>query len=160
GAKCAIRTSHFVIPLVRVGKRRYAVQQLLLVAREPDTMSEWYYARNNQRLGPVSTEQLKQLASSGQLSPNDLVWKDAMANWMAASTIPNLFPSPAPAPAPAPAPLPAPAPPPPGPGAAGTMTPASHGGPEDVIPLDVGESFRRGGGGGDGGDMGALLQQI
>jgi hypothetical protein len=74
-------------------------------------MGEWYYASNNQRLGPVTMEQLKQLAAAGKLTVNDLVWKDGMANWAAASTIPGLFGGAAAAPAPPPAaPRPAAAP--------------------------------------------------
>ncbi len=96
-------------------------------------MAEWYYARNNQRLGPVSMEQLKQLAASGQLSPADLVWKDGMANWAAASTIAGLFA----ASAPAPAPIAAPRPP-----AAPTTAPAPGISPDDVVslPLSSGSS--------------------
>ena len=58
-------------------------------------MSQWYYSKNNQRQGPVSSEQLKQLAATGQLQPSDLVWKEGMAQWAAASSIKGLFAAPA-----------------------------------------------------------------
>ena len=91
-------------------------------------MAEWYYARNNQRLGPVTLEQLKQLAASGQLSANDLVWKEGMANWAAASTIPGIFGAPA-APAAPPARSPAVA----SSGVSGTL-------PDEVVALPLGSS--------------------
>jgi hypothetical protein len=95
-------------------------------------MAEWYYARDNQRLGPVSTEQLKQLASSGQLGQTDLVWKDGMGNWAAANTVPGLagfFTPFAPAPAPAPAPR-----------QAAVAAPARSTGADDVVQLMPGPS--------------------
>ena len=42
---------------------------------------QWYYSKQGQRTGPVSEEQLKQLASSGQVQPTDLVWKQGMPQW-------------------------------------------------------------------------------
>ena len=84
-------------------------------------MGEWYYARNNQRNGPVTMEQLKQLGATGQLSPGDLVWKDGMASWAAASTIPGLMAAAAPAPAPS------------RPAAVQPMDPASP--LEEIVPL-------------------------
>jgi hypothetical protein len=61
------------------------------VAKEP-SMSEWHYSKNNQQQGPVSAEQLKQLAASGQLNPSDLVWKEGMGQWTEARKIKGLFP--------------------------------------------------------------------
>ncbi|MGA2032037.1 MAG: DUF4339 domain-containing protein [Thermoguttaceae bacterium] len=52
---------------------------------------EWYYTENRERRGPVSEEQLKELALAGQLTPTDLVWKKGMAQWVAAGQIKGLF---------------------------------------------------------------------
>jgi hypothetical protein len=52
----------------------------------------WYYASGGQQRGPVKTAQLKQLATAGELKPEDLVWCDGMANWSPASTVKGLFP--------------------------------------------------------------------
>ena len=41
----------------------------------------WYYSHGGQQKGPINTAQLKQLASTGQLQPADLVWTDQMENW-------------------------------------------------------------------------------
>jgi hypothetical protein len=60
-------------------------------------MSQWYYSKNNQQQGPVSPEQLKQLAVSGQLQPSDLVWKEGMGQWVEGRKIKGLFPAAPPA---------------------------------------------------------------
>jgi hypothetical protein len=78
---------------------------------------EWYVARpGQQQVGPVSAQQLKQMAASGQVSGSDLVWKQGMPQWVPASQIKGLVsdsiapmpraPEPMPAPM-APAPMPA-----------------------------------------------------
>ncbi len=51
----------------------------------------WYYIKNGQQVGPVSSVQLKQLAVSGDLQPNDLVWKEGMSQWVAAQRLKGLF---------------------------------------------------------------------
>lgn len=52
--------------------------------------SEWYYSKKGQRFGPVSGQQLKQLAAEGELGPEDLVWKEAMKQWVPAKSIKGL----------------------------------------------------------------------
>ncbi len=58
----------------------------------PDRM--WYYSSRGQQRGPIKTVQLKELALSGDLKPDDLVWCDGMANWAPASTVKGLFAEP------------------------------------------------------------------
>jgi hypothetical protein len=73
--------------------------------------AEWYLARGGQqRVGPLTAQQLKQMAASGQITANDLVWKDGMAQWEPATRIKGLVGSSGANPAYAPAPAPAPAP--------------------------------------------------
>src|SRR5262245_13512957 len=60
----------------------------------PLERTEWHYIRNEQPVGPVSWAQLRQLASSGQLQPTEMVWKAGMPAWAAASSINDLFPPP------------------------------------------------------------------
>jgi hypothetical protein len=55
-------------------------------------MMQWHYSKDGHQQGPVSAEQLKQLASSGQLQPTDLVWKEGMAQWAEAGRVKGLFP--------------------------------------------------------------------
>ena len=53
---------------------------------------QWYYSEHGQRRGPVSAGELKQLACTGKLKPTDLVWKQGLASWRAASEVAGLFP--------------------------------------------------------------------
>jgi hypothetical protein len=51
----------------------------------------WYYAvGNSQQQGPVDLATLQRLIASGQIGPNDLVWRDGMADWVPASSVPEL----------------------------------------------------------------------
>ena len=50
----------------------------------------WYYSENNQQLGPVSEDDLKQKARSGGLKPTTLVWKDGMSDWKPIADLPEL----------------------------------------------------------------------
>ena len=51
----------------------------------------WYYAKGNQKYGPITAENLKQLADSGQLSPNDLVWREGMPQWTNSASVNGLL---------------------------------------------------------------------
>jgi hypothetical protein len=56
---------------------------------------DYYYSQSGRRCGPVSGEQLKLLAASGQLQPTDLIWKEGMSGWVPAGKVNglnNLFP--------------------------------------------------------------------
>jgi hypothetical protein len=52
-----------------------------------EIMSEWYYTRGEDHFGPVTTAQLRELAGCGDLRPTDLVWKDGMTQWVAATQL-------------------------------------------------------------------------
>ena len=53
---------------------------------------QWHYRVAGENKGPVSSSELKQLASAAQLSRTDLIWKDGMANWAPAGKVKGLFP--------------------------------------------------------------------
>ena len=55
--------------------------------------ANWYYTKNKEREGPVTPAQLKQLASKGWITPDDLVWKEGMPNWLPARKVRGLFES-------------------------------------------------------------------
>ena len=60
--------------------------------------SEWFYTVNGQQSpNSASDAQIKQMVTSGQLAPADMVWKDGMATWVPAHTIKGLFPTSRPA---------------------------------------------------------------
>jgi ferredoxin len=71
--------------------------------------STWYYARDNEPVGPVSSARLRALAAAGILSPRDLVLKVGSQQWVVAANVKGLF-SPPPAPPATPASIPASAP--------------------------------------------------
>ena len=53
-------------------------------------MSEWYYMYGGQQQGPVTAAQLKSLAATGSLGPDDLVWNSSMTEWAAAKRMRGL----------------------------------------------------------------------
>lgn len=50
-------------------------------------MSTWRYVQNGQPSAPVDTAALSALLTNGTLSPDTYVWKEGMANWLAAKTL-------------------------------------------------------------------------
>lgn len=55
-------------------------------------MNEWFYARGGQQSGPVTLDQLSELARGGGLDPEkDLVWNGSMPNWLPAGQVAGLF---------------------------------------------------------------------
>lgn len=50
----------------------------------------WYYMLNGQQTGPVSDADFRQLIASGQINPQTPVWKEGMAAWSAAQSVPEL----------------------------------------------------------------------
>lgn len=59
---------------------------------------EWHYSKDDEKTGPVSSGDLRQLASDGTLLPDDMVWKEGWADWKPAKSIKGLFPQNAPPP--------------------------------------------------------------
>ena len=55
-------------------------------------MNNWHYARDGAQHGPISAKQLQGLATTGQFSPDDLVWREDTTDWRKASTVKGLFP--------------------------------------------------------------------
>lgn len=48
---------------------------------------EWYYGEANQQRGPVSSEQLHELARSGRITPETLLWNERMTDWRPAGQV-------------------------------------------------------------------------
>jgi len=51
---------------------------------------EWYYTKDGHQHGPISGLALRDLAASGQIKTSDFVWKEGMANWIAAAHLKGL----------------------------------------------------------------------
>lgn len=63
----------------------------------------WWYAKGDQKFGPFSAPQLKEIAGKGTIELTDLIWKEGLPNWIVASSVKGLIPVKVPA---APPPLP------------------------------------------------------
>lgn len=50
----------------------------------------FYVAVNGQQAGPYDLQQLQQFAQAGQFKPDTMVWKQGMAAWVMANTVPEL----------------------------------------------------------------------
>lgn len=58
-----------------------------------DPASQWLYAKNRQKVGPVPLQELQRLLGSGQLLPSDMVLQAGTQKWGAASAVPGLLPA-------------------------------------------------------------------
>ena len=63
----------------------------------------WYYAKNNQQLGPVEETELRRLIAAGEVGRDNLVWMSDFPDWRRAGEVPALFPQLIPPPVPVPA---------------------------------------------------------
>ena len=52
--------------------------------------ANWHYSLGDQPIGPVTLTDLRNLVTSGQLGPNELVWKESMDDWVSIQSIPEL----------------------------------------------------------------------
>src|SRR5262249_5675238 len=64
------------------------------VAAVEATPAAWFLTRNGEKYGPYSVPQLKQLATKGNLVPDDLLWREGLPAWVKASTVGEVFPRP------------------------------------------------------------------
>jgi uncharacterized protein DUF4339 len=51
----------------------------------------WFYAKNRQKIGPVSLSELRQLLTSSELQTSDMVLQEGAKQWVTAGSIPDLF---------------------------------------------------------------------
>jgi GYF domain 2 len=54
-------------------------------------LSDWFIRRSNEKSGPVTTAELKSLARSGQLRPDDMIWREGQGDWVPAAHAKGLF---------------------------------------------------------------------
>ncbi len=52
-------------------------------------MKDWYYGSEGQQHGPLEEEALKALIQSGEISPDTLIWKEGMSDWLPVAQIPE-----------------------------------------------------------------------
>jgi uncharacterized RDD family membrane protein YckC len=53
-------------------------------------MSTWWYLHNNERIGPVERDELKQLLQRGPVADTTMVWKEGMEVWTPLNLVPEL----------------------------------------------------------------------
>jgi membrane protease subunit (stomatin/prohibitin family) len=66
------------------------VQQNQQGVPPPPPIVQFFVSVNGQQQGPFSTEALQQLITQGQLTKETFVWKQGMANWAAAGSVPEI----------------------------------------------------------------------
>ena len=54
------------------------------------TQVTYHYAVNNQQMGPVSIDRLKELFATRSINKDSLVWKQGMANWASLKDVEEL----------------------------------------------------------------------
>jgi len=58
---------------------------------------QWYYTDSNgSQAGPISSDELRQLVSTGAVTTHSMVWTEGMDDWSLASQVDGLFPAPSP----------------------------------------------------------------
>jgi hypothetical protein len=63
-----------------------------LPPRPARAAAKWYYTQGDGQAGPVTWAVLKNLAASGALGPEDMVFATGSSDWVDASTVPGLLP--------------------------------------------------------------------
>lgn len=54
----------------------------LLPGRSSQAAAQWFYARDNQRQGPVSAETIQHLLDAKAITRESLVWRQGMTDWV------------------------------------------------------------------------------
>ena len=62
--------------------------------------AQWYYSIGGRTQGPVTSDDLRQLARRCEIAATDLVWRDGMADWESAESLGLVTPPVAPPPLP------------------------------------------------------------
>jgi uncharacterized membrane protein len=55
----------------------------------------WWYAKGDQKSGPVGDDVFREMVRDGRVQAGDLVWNESMATWTRAGDVPGLMGSPA-----------------------------------------------------------------
>ncbi|MCW8129376.1 MAG: DUF4339 domain-containing protein [Planctomycetota bacterium] len=59
---------------------------------------QWFYTKQDKQEGPVTTDELKQMARAGIVTRDCLVWQEGWPDWRHASSVEGMFPTPPPIP--------------------------------------------------------------
>jgi GYF domain 2 len=59
-------------------------------------MDQWYYAKDGQQVGPVTFEQLREIARNGGITATSQVWNETLKDWTPAAQVTGIFAAAAP----------------------------------------------------------------
>jgi len=89
--KCTACGKQFLVSASLAGKKAKCLcGSIVVVGTAPADDQQWYYAKDGQRNGPVGADDLRNLAANGQITGEDLVWAQGMAEWEKLSDHPEL----------------------------------------------------------------------
>ncbi len=52
-------------------------------------MADWFYGKDNAQHGPVLDSEIRDLLSSGQITPQTIVWREGMPDWIPLANVPD-----------------------------------------------------------------------
>ena len=56
-------------------------------------MAEWFYGKDSTQHGPVSELEIRNLASSGEINMDTIIWREGMDDWIPMKDVPEFQPS-------------------------------------------------------------------
>ncbi len=65
-------------------------QRVGTTGKKPD--AAWYYSRGDERMGPISSRELKSLVEAGHITEETLVWRQGFKDWVPARKVKGLLP--------------------------------------------------------------------
>lgn len=74
--------------LADLQKRHYLITVFLT---EMSEQKNWWYKKGENKIGPLTPLELKDLASRGEITTDTMVWKVGLPNWLKASGVNGLF---------------------------------------------------------------------
>jgi hypothetical protein len=45
-------------------------------------MADWYYTKGSDRFGPIDEAELRRRLQSGEITPNDWIWREGLRGWV------------------------------------------------------------------------------
>jgi hypothetical protein len=88
---CRVCKSAFAIDLTKMPKLAFCPEcGLTYPVPSSSGGDSWYYAKGPQKFGPISFDQLRQMAAKGDLQPTDLLLQAGTVQWQAAFEVDGL----------------------------------------------------------------------
>jgi hypothetical protein len=55
-------------------------------------VTAWFYHAGGQQFGPVPATEIRRLLAAGELTPDDMAWREGLENWLPIGKVPELNP--------------------------------------------------------------------